>query len=385
MNRIRLALAVFIIIVVFMCLFHIKTILPHVLYSFNLQSFVLPKLITCSNCNSFKYGYEIENTDFCGNRDVFLLIVVASHHPNIDARRAIRHTWGSVKHHKGLSIITLFMFGLHSDSALNLQVRQEAERYGDVVQAKFADRYNTLSNKTMMALEWINQNCIQAKYVLKSDDNTYTIPQGYVDYLVDNQIQPFIGGFCFTAWPIRNKKSKFYTPYNLYKSYFYPMHCWGPAYVMSSLALKQILAVAPSVLFLPWEDVYVSGICREAAGIPYIQIPGSNIRKHELTPCNIVSKAKSLHTVLPGEIVEIWALVNDSLSADYVCPLLTTTQLLYLLLICLLFTWLMNRRICVVYHYLIKHLLFTWVKLCSICERICPIWKKDCHRHQHPA
>lgn len=320
--RISLALAVFIILLVFIAYIYfqqIKLILPNVLYSFNLQSLILPKLITCSNCNSFKYSYEIENVDFCGNRDIFLLIVVASHHPNIEERQAIRKTWGSVQQHKGLNISTMFMFGLHLDPELNLQISQESDRYGDVVQAKFNDTYTTLSNKTMAGLEWINKNCAQAKYILKSDDNALQIPQAYVDYLTNIKLQSFIGSYCIIAYAQRKPKSKFYTTYNAYPSVYYPLHCWGPGYVMSSLALKQILAIAPSVTFLPWEDVYVSGICREAAGIPYVHIPGMNVRKRDITHCSVASEAKSLHSVSPSEAVELWTTVNEKHNT---CPLL---------------------------------------------------------------
>jgi len=65
---------------------------------------------------------------------VFLLILIASFHANLDARQAIRKTWGSPREYQGQGIRTLFIFGRHADKNYNYQVQYELEHYGDVMQ-----------------------------------------------------------------------------------------------------------------------------------------------------------------------------------------------------------------------------------------------------------
>ena len=214
-------------IVVCLCLFFVIRRLIHnflqyykdpnnlipMVFALNQQQYILPTLKICKNCNNFNYDYTIENKDFCGRKDIFLFIAVTSHHPNTEARRTIRKTWGSIKQHKGLNIVIGFFFGLHSNQTLNKMIKLEAEQHDDIVKANFADQYTTLSNKSIMAMGWIKQYCPQAKYILKSDDNTYNVPERYVDYLIHNTVHTFIGSYCFPGWPARNESHTFYTPY----------------------------------------------------------------------------------------------------------------------------------------------------------------------------
>ena len=90
------------------------------------------------------------------------------------------------------------------------------------------------------------------------------------------KVDRFIGGYCFTVMPDRRENSKFFIPFSMYPDRYYPTYCSGPGYVLSRRAIADVLAVAPDVLFLPMEDVFVSGICRVASGILYTQVGGSH-------------------------------------------------------------------------------------------------------------
>ena len=68
------------------------------------------------------------------DRPVFLVILVASFHANLDARQAIRKSWGGVREYRGQSMRTLFVFGRHDDKNYNYQIQYELEHYGDVIQ-----------------------------------------------------------------------------------------------------------------------------------------------------------------------------------------------------------------------------------------------------------
>ena len=115
-----------------------------------LRSLFLPN-ISCVGCNNFTYPYMIDNRNFCSDasgqlQSIFLLILVASFHANLDARRAIRKSWGSLREYHGQAVRTLFVFGRHADRNYNYQVQYELEHYGDVMQVNSTDICDTLSS-----------------------------------------------------------------------------------------------------------------------------------------------------------------------------------------------------------------------------------------------
>ena len=120
--------------------FYFTPMSVYALEKMNLRNYFLPNM-SCSGCNNFSYPYLIENSNFCGQDDVFLLIMVASYHPNVIARKVIRQTWGSVTKYRGYNIKTLFIFGVHGDKNLNHQVKYELDHYGDVIHAEFIRFY----------------------------------------------------------------------------------------------------------------------------------------------------------------------------------------------------------------------------------------------------
>ena len=121
--------------------FYLLWFTPLVVYTLDrlkLRSLFLPNIV-CIGCNNFTYPYVVNNRNFCADsrgklQPVFLLILVASFHANLDARQAIRKTWGSLREYQGQEIRTLFVFGRHADKNYNYQVQYELEHYGDVMQ-----------------------------------------------------------------------------------------------------------------------------------------------------------------------------------------------------------------------------------------------------------
>jgi len=113
-------------------------VVVYVLDRLHLRQFFLPRMI-CIDCNNFTYPYVVDNRNFCSDADgklqpVFLLILVASFHANLDARQAIRKSWGSLREYRDQAVRTLFIFGRHVDKNYNYQIQYELEHYADVMQ-----------------------------------------------------------------------------------------------------------------------------------------------------------------------------------------------------------------------------------------------------------
>jgi len=170
-----------------------------------------------------------------------------------------------------------------------------------------------LTNKTMASLRWVQQFCPDARFILKTDDDGFNVPQRFVDYLlgVDGDWR-FLGGYCFTVMPDRRDSSKFYVPRSAYPDRYYPTYCSGPGYVMSRRTAASILSVSKDVSFLPMEDVFVTGACRVAAGISYTQIVGVVEDHGQMTRCGLATWVKNGHNVYPQAASVLWSRVVDA-------------------------------------------------------------------------
>lgn len=274
----------------------------------------------------------VENCSPC-----FLLILVASFHANLDARQAIRKSWGSLREYQGQIVRTLFIFGSHEDKNYNYQIQYEFKHYGDVMQADFVDGYRWLTNKTMAGLHWVQKFCPTAKFILKTDDDGFNVPQRFIDYLLAVGADRFIGGYCFTVMPDRRASSKFYVPYSMYPDQYYPTYCSGPGYVLSRSAAASILSLSADVAFLPMEDVFVTGVCRVVAGISYTQVVGVVEDHGQMTRCGLATWVKNGHSVYPQATPKLWRRAAD---ADSLVDCSARNKLMLLELLVLIAIWL---------------------------------------------
>lgn len=313
----------------------------YILDRLGLRTFFLPNMV-CIGCNNFTYPYVIDNEHFCTDssgklQSVFLLILVASFHANLDARQAIRKSWGSLREYQGQIVRTLFIFGSHEDKNYNYQIQYEFKHYGDVMQADFVDGYRWLTNKTMAGLHWVRKFCPTAKFILKTDDDGFNVPQRFIDYLLGVGADQFIGGYCFTVMPDRRASSKFYVPHSMYPDQYYPTYCSGPGYVLSRSTAASILSVSADVAFLPMEDVFVTGACRVVAGISYTQVVGVVEDHGQMTRCGLATWVKNGHNVYPQATPKIWQRAVD---ADSLMDCSARNRLVLLELLVLIAIWL---------------------------------------------
>lgn len=215
----------------------------------------------------------------------------------------------------------MFAFGVSEDHNLNNQLHIEDGLYHDVIQGDFMDSYVTLTQKSIMILHWFTNHCSNAKFLHKTDDDSFNHPKRYIDYLQHVRQDKFVGGYCFTVMPDRREGSKYYVAAEMYPDAYYPTYCTGPGYTLSQKAAVDILAVSPNVIYLPMEDVYIAGMCRVAANLTYTQIPGVVVGGDQLTRCDLATWTKNTHNIVPERMLTIWEDVKvaqrgDCLSRD---------------------------------------------------------------------
>ena len=229
--------------------------------------------------------------------------------------------------------MTMFAFGVHEDHNLNHQLEIEDRLHHDIIQGDFKDGYTTLTQKSIMVLHWFTHHCSKARFLHKTDDDSFNHPKRYIDYLHLVRQEKFVGGYCFTVMPDRRQGSKYFVDPAMYPDTYYPTYCTGPGYTLSQKAAKDILAISPNVTYLPMEDVFIAGMCRVAANLTYTQIPGVVVGGDQLTKCDLATWTKNTHNIVPERMLTIWQDVKvahrgDCLQRDCVKGFFLVTFLL---------------------------------------------------------
>uniref|UniRef100_A0A8B9F314 Hexosyltransferase n=1 Tax=Amazona collaria TaxID=241587 RepID=A0A8B9F314_9PSIT len=103
------------------------------------------------------YRFLLNQPHKCRERAPFLVLLVATGSEDTGGRNCIRHTWGNESSVPGVSILRLFLLGLHPvfADALGPVLQEENAEHGDLLQQDFLDTYNNLTLKTLMGKwEW---------------------------------------------------------------------------------------------------------------------------------------------------------------------------------------------------------------------------------------
>ena len=73
-------------------------------------------------------------------------------------------------------IILVFFIGsapVAADARVQASIEKEAAVHGDILQEDYIDTYENLTLKSISMIRWVSQNCPNARYVAKIDDDTY--------------------------------------------------------------------------------------------------------------------------------------------------------------------------------------------------------------------
>lgn len=99
-----------------------------------------PNQPPCININVLDYDLLLSNDTKC-NGNIHLLVLVKSALNHFDRRRTIRQTWGFENRFSDVPTRTIFILGRSFDTDLENRIKEEHEKYGDIVQYNFVDEY----------------------------------------------------------------------------------------------------------------------------------------------------------------------------------------------------------------------------------------------------
>lgn len=266
--------------------------------------------------NPGPFSYTINEPDKCTqNRPApFLVLLIATEARQVEARNAIRQTWGNESAVPAAGLIRLFLLGKTEGELGTLQQRRleaESHLYRDILQQDFLDSYKNLTIKTLMGMNWVALHCPRASYVMKTDSDVFVNTEYLVHKLLRPEIEPkknyFTGNNMRGFAPNRNKNSKWYMSPETYPDDKYPTFCSGTGYVFSGDLATKIYEVSLSVRHLHLEDVYV-GICLAKLGIEPTPPANAFLFNHwrvSYSSCKY-SHLITSHGFHPNELLKYW-------------------------------------------------------------------------------
>ena len=251
------------------------------------------------------------NVDLCPDfgQHLKLIILITSAPNHVEARKAIRQTWGHFRMRKDVSMAFVLGRSLKGNESY---IKDENSLYEDIILGSFIDSYNNLTLKTTSMLEWVDNYCNKAKFVLKTDDDMFINIPKLLDFIGKhwNDKRKIFGKLASKWKPIRKKASKYYVSLQQYKHSIFPSFTTGPAYLITSDVVHDLYTTALNMTYLKLEDVFMTGIVAQEKGIRRVHVPEFLNRRLSVTSCYI-HKAISIHMVKPFEQYDLWKRLLD--------------------------------------------------------------------------
>ncbi|KAH0817334.1 hypothetical protein GEV33_005457 [Tenebrio molitor] len=249
---------------------------------------------------------------FC-DHESFLLVMVCSGASNVEARNAIRETWGRERLILGNNVSLFFLLGETANSSLQYDIMLESDRFGDIIEERFIDSYNNLTLKSVVMLKLVSSYCANStKYLLKIDDDMFVNMHLIVKMLMDRNTTTglLMGKLICGARPIKDTNSKWYSPRYMYPGRVYPNYLSGTGYLMSADVADKLYKTALRTPIFHLEDVYVTGICAKKANVRPHNIPLFTYQKLNYDLC-LFMRLYTAHRFTPVDIRKTHAALRD--------------------------------------------------------------------------
>uniref|UniRef100_A0A6N2LJ94 Galectin domain-containing protein n=1 Tax=Salix viminalis TaxID=40686 RepID=A0A6N2LJ94_SALVM len=155
-----------------------------------------------------------------GSVELFIGVLSAGNH--FSERMAVRKSWMQHRLIKSSTVVARFFVALHARKEVNLELKKEAEFFGDIVIVPYMDNYDLVVRT------------VRAKYIMKGDDDTFVRVDSIIDEV--NRIPAgrslYIGNINYHHKPLRY--GKWAVTYEEWPEEDYPPYANGPGYILSS-------------------------------------------------------------------------------------------------------------------------------------------------------
>ena len=224
-------------------------------------------------------NFYLEDKSICDVKNLSIVIMFHSKPTHFNVRKAIRETWANTRRYSSITEIRIiFIMGRFKNTTLQARLENEFMEYGDILQGNFVDGYRNLSLNSLYGYKWINQNCANAKYVMKADDDI-VVNMNKLLHAVNKKLIFMKGTREVACFRVRgtvhkNKTSKFYVGEHVFMNTRFTLPFCEGKFVFMTMDLIPDLLESASITPLFWiEDIYWYGLVM--ANIPdiiYIRI-----------------------------------------------------------------------------------------------------------------
>ncbi|ERN01218.1 hypothetical protein AMTR_s00002p00239510 [Amborella trichopoda] len=155
-----------------------------------------------------------------GPVDLFIGILSAGNH--FAERMAVRKSWMQSRVIRSSRVVARFFVALHGRKEVNIELKKEAEYFGDIIIVPFMDSYDLVVR------------ALSAKYIMKCDDDTFVRVNSVIKEVkkVPSDRSLYIGNMNYYHKPLR--VGKWAVTYEEWLEEDYPPYANGPGYVVSA-------------------------------------------------------------------------------------------------------------------------------------------------------
>ncbi|KAF6157305.1 hypothetical protein GIB67_004243 [Kingdonia uniflora] len=166
-----------------------------------------------------------------GPVELFIGILSAGNH--FAERMAVRKSWMQSELIKSSKVVSRFFVALNGRNEVNVELKKEAEFFGDIVIVPFMDSYDLVVLKTVAICEY-GVRTVSAKLIMKCDDDTFVRVDTVIDEAnkVPDNKSTYVGNINFYHKPLRH--GKWAVTYEEWPENDYPPYANGPGYIVSS-------------------------------------------------------------------------------------------------------------------------------------------------------
>ena len=241
-----------------------------------------PGIVHSSSSSSWNYQHLVDsiyNKPACRTSFLHILITSATHH--FTQRDIIRNTWCSKTHliksflprNSSSHIQCTFLIGQSKDVKTMQSIKQEIEKYDDILMGDYTDTYRNLTLKVISGLLWATTDCV-SKYILKTDDDCFVNSNILLKVLFsqpeERYTKPMYLGMAMDSLKhtlvIRDPESKWAVSFEEYPPEYYPAYISGTGYLLSQSSATKICKLSKQFVPFPVEDAYI-GVLAEYAGV----------------------------------------------------------------------------------------------------------------------
>ncbi|KAK3593697.1 hypothetical protein CHS0354_013593 [Potamilus streckersoni] len=249
---------------------------------------------------AFGSPYVLNNDKICAgvSNNFTFIVMVHTATDHFYRRSVIRETWANKNLLMNHGIRVVFLLGRPEDGQkVQAAIKYESDLHGDIVQGDFIDTYHNLTHKGVLGYRWITEFCLQAKFVIKVDDDIFVnifkllldVSQTYKDdkrklrcYVRDKGTSPIqrkTGKWRVDDWEFRNMTT------------FPVTYCNGFFVILTTDIIKELYEASKETPFFWIDDVYIFGLLPARVGsITFESVSELSLDEEDSLQCFTVDK-----------------------------------------------------------------------------------------------